>query len=409
MGWGLNSWVWCVLQVCLGVFGRPTEACIELRMNIDKDAGLTACGRVLLCQRLLHHGWLRSVGRCASRKVNKDIPCDSLSMNPEPEQRLPDQIPSRSSLARLQQVLVIGAIALTVVWMLWMWSRSSILLVAGLVLLTLGHAAILGIETMIAAVFNRADNTPQASAAEWVRAWWQEVKVAPQIFAWQQPFRWRRLPDTSTTPPTALPAVVFIHGFFCNRGFWLSWMERLQRQGLPYVSVNLEPIFGSIDDYEEIVDDAVTRATALTGQVPILICHSMGGLAARAWLAAAPDAASRVHKIITIGTPHRGTSLARFSHVANGRQMRRDCEWQHSLMERELELHPRRNAELFVCWYSNTDNIVFPASTATLPGADNRLVAGVAHVALAFHPRVMDESLAMVASAARSPSERTAS
>ena len=339
--------------------------------------------------------------------MNNDIPCDSLGMNPEPEQRLPDQSLGRSSLARLQQVLVIGAIALTLLWMLWMWSRSSILLVAGLALLTLGHAVILSIETVVAAIFNRADNTPQASAAEWVRAWWQEVKVAPQIFAWQQPFRWRRLPDSSTAPPTALPAVVFIHGFFCNRGFWLSWMERLQSQGFPYVSVNLEPIFGSIDDYAEIVDAAVTRATALTGQVPTLICHSMGGLAARAWLAAAPDAASRVHKIITIGTPHRGTSLARFSHVANGRQMRRDCEWQHRLMERELELHPHRNAELFVCWYSNTDNIVFPASTATLPGADNRLVAGVAHVALAFHPRVMDESLAMAASAARSPSERT--
>ena len=47
--------------------------------------------------------------------------------------------------------------------------------------------------------------------------------------------------------------------------------------------------------------------------------------------------------------------------------------------------------------------------TAMLPGADNRHVPGVAHVALAFHPRVMRESLAMLASAASSPRERTAS
>jgi triacylglycerol lipase len=314
-----------------------------------------------------------------------------------------------SSLARLQQLLVLGALAMALVGVLLAWPQSKALALLVVALLTVGHALILGIETAAAAAINRADSAPQASAAEWMGAWWQEVKVAPQVFAWRQPFRWRELPDASTPLLASPPAVVFVHGFFCNRGFWLPWMARLQSLRIPYTSVNLEPIFGSIDDYAATVDDAVTRATALTGRAPTLVCHSMGGLAARAWLADTPGAASRVQRIITIGTPHRGTWLARFSHLANGRQMRHDCDWQQSLVARELALHPQRNANLFVCWYSNTDNIVFPASTATLPGADNRLVAGAAHVALAFHPRVMDESLAMVASGVRSPSERTVS
>ena len=46
-----------------------------------------------------------------------------------------------------------------------------------------------------------------------------------------------------------------------------------------------------------------------------------------------------------------------------------------------------------VCWYTNCDNIVFPPSTATLPGADNRLVRGVAHVQLAFVPEVIERTL----------------
>ena len=313
-----------------------------------------------------------------------------------------------SSQARLQQAVVLGAVTLAMVWVGWMWSRSLGLMVLGLAALVLGYALILAIETVAAATINRTDGAPRAGAAEWFGAWWQEVKVAPQVFAWRQPFRWRQWPDSSSGQSNGAPAVVLIHGFFCNRGFWLPWMERLHAQDIPYISVNLEPIFGSIDDYAAIIDEAVTRATALTGQVPSLICHSMGGLAARAWLVATPDAYSRVRKVITIGTPHRGTWLARFSHLANGRQMRHDCDWQQSLVARELELNPHRNADLFVCWYSNTDNIVFPASTATLPGADNRLVEGAAHVALAFHPRVIDESLDMVASAVRSPSERTA-
>ena len=54
----------------------------------------------------------------------------------------------------------------------------------------------------------------------------------------------------------------------------------------------------------------------------------------------------------------------------------------------------------FTCWYTNCDNIVFPASTATMPGADNRLVRGVAHVELAFHPQVMRDSMALIERAA---------
>jgi hypothetical protein len=50
----------------------------------------------------------------------------------------------------------------------------------------------------------------------------------------------------------------------------------------------------------------------------------------------------------------------------------------------------------FTCWYSNCDNVVFPSSNATLPGADNRLLTGVAHVELAFHPTVMAQTLALL-------------
>jgi triacylglycerol lipase len=52
---------------------------------------------------------------------------------------------------------------------------------------------------------------------------------------------------------------------------------------------------------------------------------------------------------------------------------------------------------------------VFPVSTALLPGADNRHVPGAPHVALAFHPTVMRESLAMVLPAGISSEARTAS
>jgi hypothetical protein len=96
--------------------------------------------------------------------------------------------------------------------------------------------------------------------------------------------------------------------------------------------------------------------------------------------------------VVTIGTPHRGTWLARFSRSHNGRQMRLASDWQTQL---DHEMPVDRHA-LFTCWYSNTDNIVFPTSTATLPGADNRLVRGAAHVQMAFLPEVMNETLKLL-------------
>ena len=60
---------------------------------------------------------------------------------------------------------------------------------------------------------------------------------------------------------------------------------------------------------------------------------------------------------------------------------------------RERERWPQGSYARFVCWYANTDNIVFPASTGNLPGADNRLLTGQPHVAMAFSEEVMQGTL----------------
>ena len=227
---------------------------------------------------------------------------------------------------------------------------------------------------------------------ELARAWLGETTTAPRVFCWRQPFRWHAVPDL-LEPQTGRRGVVFIHGFVCNRGFWNPWMQELRARGHCFAAVNLEPVFGSIDDYVAIVEAAVARVADATGMPPVLVCHSMGGLAARAWLQA-NNARQRIHRVITIGSPHHGTWLARFSRLPNGMQMARAGRWLRALAQVEdPALHAR-----FTCWYSNCDNIVFPASTATLAGADNRLVRGVAHVQLAFRPEVMSASLDLIAS-----------
>jgi pimeloyl-ACP methyl ester carboxylesterase len=295
-------------------------------------------------------------------------------------------------LARLQQLITFLLLAAASAWLLFFWKSSAVLAVAGFVVLVLGYSGFLAMEFVALRFVNRGDPAPRPSWKELARAWLGETLAAPRVFCWRQPFRSRAFPDQLSAVHGRRGAV-FIHGFFCNRGFWGPWLKRLQGTGHAFVAVNLEPPFASIDDYVPQIEDAVQRVTAATSLPPVLVCHSMGGLAARAWLKAM-QAEARVHHVVTLGTPHKGTWLARFSRVANGRQMQLSGQWHQQL---DLDMAPHRHA-LFTCWYSNCDNIVFPSSTATLSGADNRLVRGVAHVQLAFLPQVMLATLAMIES-----------
>ena len=302
-------------------------------------------------------------------------------------------MPSHSALARLQQAITLALLAGALAWLGWHWQESPLLALAGFVLVVLGYSLFLAMEFVLLRFVGRRDPAPQPTWAELARAWLGETLMAPRVFCWRQPFRWRAVPDQLETQPAqrGRRGAVFIHGFLCNRAFWNPWLERLRDSGHPFVAVNLEPVFGSIEDYVPAVEDAVRRVTQATGLPPVLICHSMGGIAARAWLRAM-SAGARVHHVITIGSPHHGTWLGHFSHLENGRQMRLRNPWLQELAE-----HSRQSPGAgFTCWYSNCDNIVFPVSTATLAGAHNRLIRGVAHVDLGFHPVVMDESLAMV-------------
>ena len=296
-------------------------------------------------------------------------------------------------LARLQQLITFSLLAASLAWLAWFYSSTPWLAVSGCLLIAFGYIGFLGLEFLLLRQINKTDPAPLATWTEIFKAWLGETLVAPRIFCWRQPFRAHAIAD-NLAPGSVVKGqrgVVFIHGFFCNRGFWNPWLQRLQGSSHAFVALSLEPVFGSIDDYTPQIEAAVQQVTDVTGLPPLLVCHSMGGLAARAWLQTM-QADVRVHHIVTIGSPHRGTWLARFSHSLNGQQMRLASSWQAQL---DVGMPTGRRA-LFTCWYASSDNIVFPTTSATLPGADNRLIRGKAHVQMAFAPQVMDATLRLL-------------
>jgi triacylglycerol esterase/lipase EstA (alpha/beta hydrolase family) len=122
----------------------------------------------------------------------------------------------------------------------------------------------------------------------------------------------------------------------------------------------------------------------------IIVAHSMGGLAARAYVR--QHGAARIARIITLGTPHHGTSLARLGLGANARQMQRarsgeapESDWLRSLAGAE----DAASRALVTSLYSHHDNIVAPQTSSYLPGARNIEFGGIGHVALGSNRQVL--------------------
>ncbi|WP_334190403.1 esterase/lipase family protein [Noviherbaspirillum sp.] len=190
--------------------------------------------------------------------------------------------------------------------------------------------------------------------------------------------------------PAALPALL-VHGYGCNSGYWHSMSKAMTRADISHYAINMEPVIGSIDAYASVIHRAVENICSETGSDRIVIvAHSMGGLASRVYLRDHGD--RRVAKIITLGTPHRGTGLANFGVGLNCEQMRWTedglegvcSEWLQALAASE-DVDSYR---VFVSIFSHHDNIVAPQISSRLPGAVNIEMGGVGHVALAMHPEV---------------------
>jgi triacylglycerol lipase len=299
-------------------------------------------------------------------------------------------------IARLLRILAWLLAALAIAWFVLQAAAGHWLSAAlGAVLLLNLQPVVLALEFFVLLPWlNRRDAAPRPSLAQLLRAWWVESLTAHDVFAWQQAFHADRRPDTLSQATHGQRAVILVHGFFCNRGVWNRCVPLLRRHAIAHLALTLEPPFVGIDHHASALDDAIERARRATGVSPLLVCHSMGGLVARAWWRAhGATAAARVHRVITVGTPHQGAFTARLARAANARQMRQGGDW---LAQLAAEEGAEGRGRHFTCFYSHCDNIALPASSGTLPGADNRHLVGWPHVAMIYAPQVWDEVLACV-------------
>ncbi len=204
------------------------------------------------------------------------------------------------------------------------------------------------------------------------------------LFVLVQPFeRWWMGADGLGRRQPAPHVVLLIHGYLCNRGMWW-WLRRgLRAQGRAVATVNLEPPLGSIEVLAECLRARIESLLAETGaESAVLVGHSMGGLVARAYLRR--HGTGHVAKLITLGSPHHGTRLARLGRGRNAREMEPDSGWMRAWAEADYLSVPALSV------WSARDNYVIPQDSSHMAGARETVLPALGHLSMAFSPKILE-------------------
>jgi triacylglycerol lipase len=303
----------------------------------------------------------------------------------------------------IARLLILFQIAVAIGVFIWITRVGHVQNVALAVLASIGAVLLLRIlitaNSFFAAWLYRSETPAERSLgwSEFFQLFREEFSATMLSSSWSMAFH--AFDKRPAKYPEGLP-VLLIHGYGCNSGYWHAMSKALTSAHVTHHAVNLEPIFGDIDEYVPTIQRAIETLCAETGQPKIIIvAHSMGGLVSRAYLRR--HGSERIAKVITLGTPHRGTGLANFGIGENSRQMRWRGDVENGVISdwlRQLEETEDHSVyKLFVSIYSHHDNIVSPQTSSYLAGARHIEFHGVGHVALglnrAVQAKVLEEIL----------------
>ncbi len=144
-----------------------------------------------------------------------------------------------------------------------------------------------------------------------------------------------------------------------------------------------------IFSFSKSLDVKIKKSLELSAGAPLhLICHSLGGLVAREFLMR--GGGEGVSSLITLGTPHGGTSLWAFAPGGIGKQLKPGSSL---LLELDAK-GPPQGLRAFAI-YSDFDALVLPPERGRweAAGVKNVKLEGVGHSGLLFSRKVFREIL----------------
>lgn len=181
--------------------------------------------------------------------------------------------------------------------------------------------------------------------------------------------------------------VILVHGYGGNSAnfLWMQW--RLRRWGFSNVyAVSYTPPHIDCRKLAAQVVDHVERVLKVTeADKADIVCHSMGGPLTRYALKEL-GLAGRVDKVISLGSPHRGTRIAA---IFAARGAAGQLRYNSSFVESLGRGGDCPGGARFYCLYSTMDNFVLPEITATLDDAEKNVhLPFLGHCTLLYSRRV---------------------
>lgn len=181
--------------------------------------------------------------------------------------------------------------------------------------------------------------------------------------------------------------VVLLHGFAMNRTNWIWLGRRLAKRGIGplYATSYFSPqsVRRSARHLERFIERVRRREKAERVDI---VAHSLGGVVARYYIERLGGAAN-VGRLVTIGSPHRGTVIARLGALfPSARET-----LSNSAFYAELgPLSPRENIAFTSVW-SRADAIIEPPESSSIaPVGEDRVFDDLGHLSLLLSPRVLD-------------------
>ncbi|MGO2478777.1 MAG: lipase family alpha/beta hydrolase [Pseudoalteromonas sp.] len=98
--------------------------------------------------------------------------------------------------------------------------------------------------------------------------------------------------------------VVVLHGLYMSGFVMRPLCSQLEKSGVNVLNLTYSTLYPDRAAIFEQLD------TFIDNKSTALVCHSMGGLVARAYLAEGSLQSQNVEKVITLGTPHKGSHIA---------------------------------------------------------------------------------------------------
>ncbi len=184
--------------------------------------------------------------------------------------------------------------------------------------------------------------------------------------------------------------LLLIHGYLHPSSAWIHLMRMLEKEGFgPIYTLKLGYPFDSIPEYAEKVEEKRKEIAAETKREDlILIGHSMGGLIA-AFYSLHLDAKKNIAKVITIGSPLKGTQVAKIGIGECVSEMMLHSSFTKDLTE---EILKEKRVQFFHIG-SKTDQLIIPYTSAFVLEDPSRtlLLEGVGHIGLLFSRKVAEK------------------